>query len=84
VARISDFHEVTVDSTKIHEAVSCGWRVFSSGGQRVLQLDTYGSQARKIPGKVSQSIQLDEAAAHQLMTIVMRAFPGVERRLGGD
>ncbi len=81
MARITDFHEVALDSSKVHEGVSCGWRVFSSAGQRILQLDTYGSEARKFPGKVSQSIQLDEAAARDVMAILLTAFPSVKRTL---
>jgi hypothetical protein len=81
VAKINEFHEVALDSTRIHEGVNCGWRIFSAGGERILQLDTYGSEARKIPGKVSQSIQLDESAARQLIEIVLRAFPGVKRTI---
>lgn len=74
MARITDFHEVAVDNAKVHEGVSCGWRVFSASGERILQLDTYGSEARKLPGKVSQSIQLDQAAAQRLMAIVPEGF----------
>lgn len=81
MAKIKEFHKVALESTRIHGGVNCGWRIFSAGGERILQLDTYGSEARKIPGKVSQSIQLDESSARDLMEIVLRAFPGVKRIL---
>ena len=42
----------------------------------MLQLETYGSDDRAIPGKVSQVIQLDEAGARELKRIIERAFPG--------
>ena len=84
MAKINEFHEVALESTRIHEGVSCGWRIFSADGERILQLDTYGSEARKIPGKVSQSIQLDESAARELLEIVVRAFPGVTRTFLAD
>jgi hypothetical protein len=47
----------------------------------LLQLDTLGSKDRKITGKVSQSIQLDEDAARQLLGFIARAFPAVGRAI---
>lgn len=84
MARIVGFDEVTLESTRIHEGVSCGWRAFSAGGERILQLDTYGSETRKILGKVSQSIQLDQASAQELLRIILRTFPALERRLADE
>jgi hypothetical protein len=42
-----------------------------------LQLDTYGSQQRVIPGKVSQTIQLDVQSARELKRLLERTFPGI-------
>lgn len=81
MARIVEFHEVTAETNRIHDGVECGYRMFSESGVRVLQLDTYGSSHRAKPGKVSQSIQLDEEGAEQLARIIFRAFPGLRRRL---
>jgi hypothetical protein len=47
-------------------------------GGCLLQLDTYGSDERQIPGKVSQSLQFDEHAAQELFSILRRAFPGLK------
>ena len=62
---------------RVHGEVECGWAIFESGGRRYLQLDTYGSQTRAIPGKVSQTLQLDEEGARQLKKLIAQAFPGV-------
>ncbi|TYR31145.1 methionyl-tRNA formyltransferase [Mesorhizobium microcysteis] len=43
-------------------------------GRRLIQIDTMGSRDRKIPGKVSQSIQLDEHSARQLFEIMKDHF----------
>lgn len=75
--RITGFHPVTVDSHRVHDEVECGHRTFSAGGKRYVQLDTYGRFGRAQPGKVSQSVQLDEAAAHQLLHILREAFPAL-------
>jgi hypothetical protein len=39
-------------------------------GQKLLQLETYGSRTRKIPGKTSQTIQFQRDALLQLQTLI--------------
>ena len=77
MALIVDFSRVHKETNRIHEAVECGWGRFVKDGQTILQLDTYGSTDRQIPGKVSQSVQLDEAAAAQLIRIIHQTFPEI-------
>jgi hypothetical protein len=62
---------------RVHGDVECGYTVFESGGRSYLQLDTYGSSDRAIPGKVSQSIQVDEEGARELKRLLQRTFPGI-------
>jgi 5-methylcytosine-specific restriction protein B len=57
--------------------VECGWLVVPDGDGRLLQLETYGSAERQIPGKTSQSIQLDRQHALELLTIIRETFPGI-------
>lgn len=54
--------------------VDCGFSIISIGGKRYLQLNTYGSAHRKIPGKMSQTLQLDARAARQLRSLLDEAF----------
>jgi hypothetical protein len=77
MAIIREFHHVTSDKSVLHSPVSCGWRAFHAGDVKILQLDTYGSDTRKIPNKVSQSIQLDREAAAELLTLIRDTFPGI-------
>jgi len=79
MALIARFDEVTAERQVVHEPVECGWRAFTAEGERILQLDTYGSAERKLQGKVSQSIQLDEKAARELAEILTQTFPYVFR-----
>lgn len=79
MAKIVEFHPVAAEKNSIHGGVECGYRVFAVSGEQVLQLDTYGSRDRAMPGKVSQSIQLDEAAAEEVVRIILEAFPGLRR-----
>jgi hypothetical protein len=58
--------------------VECGWRVADPDGRRLLHLETYGSRDRDIPGKVSQSLELDAAGARDLMHIIREAFPDLQ------
>lgn len=57
--------------------MECGYVVGQTDDRTILHLETYGSSSRAIPGKVSQSIELDEAAS-ELMTVLRRAFPRLE------
>lgn len=58
--------------------VECGWRVGEAGGRKLLHLETYGSEDRDIPGKVSQSLELDVNGARELQRILQTIFPGLE------
>lgn len=78
MALISSFEKITGERQAIHGPVECGWRAFSIDGRKILQLDTYGSAERKFQGKVSQSIQLDEARARELLEIIRCAFPALK------
>lgn len=77
MALIRDFNHVESDKSVLHGPVSCGWRSFDVGDVTILQLDTYGSSMRKIPNKISQSIQLDREAAADLLTLIRETFPGL-------
>ncbi len=46
-------------------------------GPRIVQLDTYGSDERQNPGKQSQTLQLTEDTARELVGLLKRAFPGL-------
>jgi hypothetical protein len=78
MALIARFEERDVGTARIHDPVDCGYRAFSlTGGRVILQLDTYGRSTRADPGTVSQSLQLDEDAARELLRIIRRSFPSL-------
>ena len=77
LALITSFEQIQTDRQAIHGSVECGWRIFAVDDNRILQLDTYGSADRNLPGKVSQSIQLDEDGARRLVGIIREAFPSL-------
>lgn len=77
MALLRDFIPLSKERQRVHDLVECGYSVFTDGGQTYLQLDTYGSQERAIPGKTSQSLQLDRSAAEQLKVLIEATFPGL-------
>jgi hypothetical protein len=40
----------------------------------ILQIDTFGSNSREIPGKLSQTVQLTAEAAAELFAILKRVY----------
>lgn len=58
-----------------HTEAECTYSIVEeSNGTKVLQIDTYGSQHRRVPGKMSQSIRFSPAALKQLKEILQKHF----------
>ena len=58
-----------------HTEVECTYSiVHDEHGQTFLQIDTYGSEARQIPGKKSQSIRFAPEAIKQLKALLTEHF----------
>jgi hypothetical protein len=77
MALITELTELHKDRNRVHGAVECGYTVFEERGERYLQLDTYGSPERKIPGKTSQSIQLNAESAARVNALIEKVFPEI-------
>ena len=56
--------------TSPHKPIKGDYFVFESNGAKFLQINTYGSDGRQIPGKISQTIQFSEDAIKQLKEII--------------
>lgn len=57
--------------TKHSEVNDCTYSIIQGeDGRKSLQIDTYGSALRKIPGKKSQSIRFSPEALQQLRQIL--------------
>lgn len=74
MALVGEFQQVKSDRNGMHQPVLCGWRTFNVDGQTILQLDTYGSDQRKIPDKVSQSFQFNREGASILLQLIRDTF----------
>ena len=76
MALVTSLEHLQKDSKGAHEPTTCTYTVVTDGtGNRYLQLDTYGSEHRKIKGKTSQSLQFDAEAARQLRKVIEATFP---------
>ncbi|MCO7237922.1 hypothetical protein [Aeromicrobium sp. CnD17-E] len=78
MALLRNLHATSAERNSLHVETDGGWRTFVVDGRRLLQIDTYGSDERIRAGHVSQSIQLDEARAKQVLDIIRQSFPSIE------
>ena len=71
MALIKKLERLEKQRNHVHEEVGCTYTIFTDPmGNKILQLDTYGSVNREIRGKVSQSIQLDKRSAAELLKLI--------------
>ncbi len=78
MALVSRIERSGRSSGSAHGETYCEVTVFTDDeGARYLQLDTHGSKTRKMPGKVSQSLQLNRDGALALKRHLEKAFPGL-------
>jgi hypothetical protein len=76
VAVIREFFQSKGPAREHPTEVECGWQVVVDS-RRLLQLSTYGSDQRAREKKVSQTLQLDEARARELLEILVTTFPAL-------
>ena len=75
LALVPEIERLDLDRNSVHEETNCTFTFFAdSTGAKYFQLDTYGSKRRKLRGKKSQTIQLDERAARRLAELLISEF----------
>lgn len=80
MARIRSLEMLNGSHTRPHSTVDAGYKiVLAADGARLLQIDTYGSDDRKVSGKSSQSIQIDEKHARRLVAIFEEMYPTIRK-----
>lgn len=78
MALIQSIERVTKERQTVHRPTRCLASDFiGPDNVRYLQLDTYGSNDREFPEKVSQAIQLDESGARELLRLIHATFPNL-------
>lgn len=74
MALIRKFANKSMDRNSIHKEIEASYTVFENDGRVFVQIDSYGTDDRQIPGKKSQTIQLDKTGAENLYKILKSAF----------
>lgn len=71
---INKIEKLSKDRNTIHEKVYTTYSSFDSNGAHYVQIDTYGRSDREIPGKISQSLQLDKETASYVIDLLRKEF----------
>lgn len=74
VALITTIGRASKERNSVHREVDCHCSIFEEDGKMYLQLDTFGSPSREIPGRVSQSLQFDSKGAAALLKLLEEVF----------
>lgn len=74
MALIEIFKELEQESSQLHKPVEARIASFKHDGAGYIQINTYGRPDREVPGKVSQTIQLNKTSAQQLLDEIRSCF----------
>ncbi|MBI2816434.1 MAG: methionyl-tRNA formyltransferase [Acidobacteria bacterium] len=75
MAVVRTLKSLKLEKESPHSEVECTYSIVTDDhGQRYLQVDTYGSTTRQIPGKKSQSIRFAPEAIEQLKVLLANHF----------
>jgi len=74
MALIREFKQKSMDRNSIHDEIGATYTVFERDDRVFVQIDSYGRPEREKPQSKSQTIQLDENGARQLVQILKSAF----------
>ena len=74
MAVVRDFEPKELECSSKHSEVHATVSTVEADGEKLVQIDTYGSSGRLMPGKVSQSLRLSKSAFEQLMKIGLKHF----------
>lgn len=71
---INTIEKLDKERVFVHEKVYATYSSFDSMGEHYVQIDTYGKSGRDLPGKISQSIQLDFETAKFVYDLLKKEF----------
>jgi hypothetical protein len=75
MAIVRKLEPITLEVDTTHTEATCTYSIIlNKAGEKYLQIDTYGSKKRKIPGKKSQSIRFSPEAIKQLKSIIAKEY----------
>ncbi len=71
---LENFKRFEKERNTVHSRVSATYSVFEIHGEKYFQIDSYGNSDREMPGKISQSFQLDRKTAEFLVNLIIKEF----------
>ncbi len=76
MALVKDLQHRSLEKFTEHTEAKCTYSIVTDPeGKKLLQIDTYGSNRRKLRGKTSQSIRFSKEALRELKRILAEHFP---------
>lgn len=69
MATVRNFEIDPLRVAKPQEEVTAVVRLVECDGEKMIQIDTFGRASREFPGKLSQTIRLDEAAFRKFVAL---------------
>ena len=64
---LSSIQKIEKSRNTVHDKVHATYTIFEIGGEKYVQIDTYGRIDRENPEKISQTLQFDKATAEFLI-----------------
>ena len=74
MAIVRNFVVKDLERSSKHSEVEATISTVESDGEKFVQIDTYGSPGRAMPGKVSQSLRLSKSAFDELLKVGSKHF----------
>jgi hypothetical protein len=74
MAIIRNLTQISLEKDTQHSEVEGTFSIVDFGGEKYLQIDTYGSNNRQLKGKKSQSIRFPKEVIIQLKEIINAEF----------
>ena len=75
MARVTEIQPDDKSFNRLHNTgLVCRYLIGYVNGQRILQLNSYGSEGRQNTDSVSQTFQFDEHSARQLFDVLREEF----------
>ena len=74
MALIRSFIRKHMERNSLHDEIEATYTTFERDGRVFIQIDSYGRDTRQMPGKKSQTIQLDRDGATALFRILKTEF----------
>ena len=75
MALVKKLQRIDKQRNSVHHEVQCTYSIFTDVlGEKILQIDTYGSANREYRGRNSQTIQLNKETAEELVRVITTEF----------